>query len=289
MAVMPTARSDLDAVVASLDLEELDLNLYRGTSPDWEVGRLFGGQVASQALAAAYRTVEHIHVHSLHSYFLRPGDATIPVIYDVDRIRDGRSFSTRRVVARQRGEAIFNLAASFHIDEPGFDHQQSMPDVGGPDDFPTPEDHGHTSADYMPPHWDGPVVPIRVRSHVPPSGELPDGQISADIWVRANGTLPDDEVLHRCVLTYMSDLALLGTSIRAHAKGFDTIMAASLDHALWFHREVRADQWLLYSLHSPSASGARGFNIGHYFTEDGVLLASAAQEGLIRRFDPSLA
>jgi len=284
-----THQQDLDDVVASLDLEVLDRNLYRGFSPSWEISRIFGGLVAAQSLAAAYLTIEDIHVHSLHAYFLRPGDANTPVIFDVDRIRDGRSFATRRVVARQNGEAIFNLSASFHKEEDGFDHQAPMPDLGGPEDFPSAEDHGFTEADYMPRHWDGPVVPIQVRSHIPPGGGLPDGKHTSAIWVRANGTLPDDEVLHRCVLTYMSDLALLGTSIRAHAKGFEKIMAASLDHSMWFHRPIRADNWLLYSLNSPSASGARGFNVGQYFTEDGVLLASAAQEGLIRRFDPSKA
>ena len=268
-------QADLDAVVESLDLEELDLNLYRAFPPYWESYRLFGGIVAAQALAAAYRTIDGTQVHSLHSYFLRPGDPTIPVILDVDRIRDGRSFATRRVVARQRGEAIFNLSASFHKDETGFDHQQSMPDVPGPDDVPSAEDFGLTSRDYLPRHWQTKGVPIEIRHFVSPNEWTP-GELERKMW------LGDDTRRHRVMLTYLSDLALLGTAVRMHAPNFDRIMGASLDHALWFHRPVRADQWLLYSMNSPSASGARGFNLGQFFTEDGVLVASAAQEGLMR-------
>jgi acyl-CoA thioesterase-2 len=279
--------ADLDAVVASLQLEELDLNLYRATSPDWERGRLFGGTVAAQSLAAAYETVEDLHVHSLHSYFLRPGDPSIPVILDVDRIRDGRSFTTRRVVARQRGEAIFNLATSFHKIEAGPEHQVDMPDIGSVDDFPTAADHGVNPGDFMPRHWKGAAAPIEVRRQMGPM-EMPEvGVLTGEVWQRAFGTLPDDQATHRIMLTYMSDLSLLGTSIRAHVGEIGEVMAASLDHALWFHRDVKADDWLLYSLNSPSASNARGFNLGHYFAQDGTLVASSAQEGLIRPIAPS--
>lgn len=279
-------QADLDIILESLDLEELDLNLYRGHPPYWEAFRLFGGLVAGQALAAAYRTIDGIDVHSLHSYFLRPGDPTVPVILDVDRIRDGRSFATRRVVARQHGEAIFHLSASFHKSEDGFEHEMAMPDVPGPADTPTPEDFGLTSRDFLPRHWNLKGIPIEVRHFVSPSDWTPGDPVRR-MWFRANGMLPDgDQAIHRQLLTYMSDFALLGTAVRAHASSFDQIMAASLDHAMWFHRPVVANEWMLYSMHSPSASGARGFNIGHVFSEDGTLVASATQEGLMRPIDP---
>lgn len=278
---MSADQADVDALVASVDLEEIDTNLYRGHPPYWEAGRLFGGVVAAQALSAAYGTVTDLHVHSLHSYFLRPGDPTIPVIYDVDCIRDGRSFVTRRVVARQRGEAIFNLASSFHKVEEGFDHQTEMPDVGPADDAPRPEDFGLTPRDYVPRFWQLNGVPLEIR-HLTGPGDWEPGVSSRQVWFRINGTLSNDPVLHRLVLTYLSDLTLLSTAVRTHTPNFDHIMAASLDHAIWFHREFRADEWLLYSTTSPSASGARGFNLGQFFTEDGTLVASTAQEGLMR-------
>lgn len=272
---------DVDAIVTSLDLELIDRNLYRGHPPYWERGRLFGGIVAAQALAAAYGTIEGIHVHSLHSYFLRPGDPDMPVVYDVDRIRDGRSFVTRRVVARQRGEAIYNLSCSFHKVEDGFDHQSDMPDVPAPDETPTPEDFGLTPRNYLPTHWAPEGVPVAMRRLQHPDAWEP-GVLERNMWIKANGKLPNDPVVHRLMLTYLSDLSLLGTAVRRHVSGFEKIMAASLDHSIWFHREFRADEWLLYSTTSPSASGARGFNVGHFFTEDGLLVASATQEGLMR-------
>ncbi len=274
-------QADVDTLITSLKLELIDTNLYRGHPPYWETERLFGGVVAAQALAAAYETIEDIHVHSLHGYFLRPGDSSIPVIFDVDRIRDGRSFKTRRVVARQRGEAIFNLSASFHKVEDGFTHQAEMPDVPAPDSSPAPERYGLTSRDYLPTHWHSTGVPIEFRRFEGPDDWAP-GTTSRNMWIRINGDLPDDAVTHRLMLTYLSDLSLLGTSIRMHAPDFTNVMAASLDHAVWYHREFRADEWLLYSTHSPSASGARGFNIGHFFTPDGTLVASTTQEGLMR-------
>lgn len=277
----PIDQRDVDAIVTSLDLEEIDRNLYRGHPPYWERGRLFGGIVAAQALAAAYGTIEGIHVHSLHSYFLRPGDPDLPVVYEVDRIRDGRSFATRRVVARQKGEAIYNLSASFHKEEAGFDHQADMPVVPGPDDAPSPGDFGLTPRSYLPAHWAPEGVPVAIRQLQGPDDWVP-GVMQRNMWIRANGALPDDPIAHRLMLTYLSDLSLLGTAVRMHTSGFDKIMAASLDHSIWFHREFRADQWLLYSTTSPSASGARGFTVGHFFTEDGVLVASTTQEGLMR-------
>lgn len=272
---------DVDAIVTSLDLELIDRNLYRGHPPYWESERLFGGIVAAQALAAAYGTVEVKHVHSLHSYFLRPGDPDMPVVYDVDRIRDGRSFVTRRVVARQKGEAIYNLSASFHKVEDGFDHQSAMPEVPRPSDAPTPEDFGLTPRSFMPTNWVSEGVPVAMRRLQAPADWAP-GVLERNMWIKANGKLPDDPVVHRLMLTYLSDLSLLGTAVRMHTPNFDEIMAASLDHSIWFHRDFRADEWLLYSTTSPSASGARGFNVGHFFTEDGVLVASATQEGLMR-------
>lgn len=272
---------DVDEIVTSLDLEFIDKNLFRGHPPYWETGRLFGGIVAAQALSAAYQTIEDVHVHSFHSYFLRPGDPEMPVIYDVDCIRDGRSFATRRVVARQRGEAIFNLSASFHKVEEGFEHQAEMPDVGSPEDAPRPEDFGLTPRDYIPRFWQLEGMPLEIRNYHGPDDWEP-GIKNRNVWFRVNGNIADDPVLHRLMLTYLSDLTLLSTSVRMHVKNFDHVMAASLDHAVWFHREFRADEWLLYSTYSPSASGARGFNLGQFFDVDGNLVASTAQEGLMR-------
>ena len=274
-------QADVDAIVESVDLELLDRNLYRGHPVYWERGRLFGGLVAAQALSAAYQTIDGIGVHSLHSYFLRPGDPEIPVIYDVDPIRDGRSFATRRVVARQRGEAIYNLSASFHKVEDGFEHQAEMPSVAPPEDSPGPEDFGLSPRDYIPRFWQPKGVPVEFRHFHAPSDWQP-GISERRMWIRMNGTLPDDPVVHRLALTYLSDLSLLSTAVRMHVPSFENIMAASLDHSIWFHREFRADEWLLYSTSSPSANGARGFNLGQFFRADGTLVASTAQEGLMR-------
>lgn len=277
---MSADQADVDAIVSSLELELIDRNLYRGHPPYWENVRLFGGLVAAQAVAAAYGTIEDIHIHSIHSYFLRPGDPEIPVIYDVDRIRDGRSFATRRVVARQRGEAIFNLSASFHKVEDGYDHSIEMPDVLGPDEAPTAADFGLTERDYLPRNWQLNGIPVQMRHLAGP--DIAPGTTERQSWFRINGSVPDDPITQRALLTYLSDFSLLGTAVRVHEPGFENIMAASLDHAIWFHREFCADEWLLYSTTSPSASGARGFNLGHFFTADGELVASTAQEGLMR-------
>lgn len=277
-------QADVDVIVDSLKLEEIDKNLYRGHPTYWERGRLFGGTVAAQALSAAYQTIDGIDVHSLHSYFLRPGDPTIPVIFDVDRIRDGRSFATRRVVARQRGEAIFNLSASFHREEDGFEHQRAKPDVPSPDGFRSPEDYGVTGRDYLPNGWQTTGLPIEMRRDHGPDDWAAEQPVRR-LWFRINGDLPDDDGLHNVILTYMSDLALMSTAVRFHRSGFDSIMAASLDHSLWFHRKVRVNEWLLYDMQSPSAQGARGLNFGHLYTQEGDLVASAAQEGLMRPID----
>ena len=208
------------------------------------------------------------------------------MIFDVDRIRDGRSFATRGVVARQRGEAIFNLSASFHGEEDGFEHQRPEPDVPPPDDFHSPEDFGLTGRDYLPNGWQTKGLPIEMkRDHGP--DDWTEAQSIRRLWFRINGNLPDDDGLHNVLLTYMSDLALMSTAVRFHKPGFDSIMAASLDHAMWFHRKVRVNEWLLYDMQSPSAQGGRGLNFGHIYTEHGVLVASAAQEGLMRPIDPT--
>jgi acyl-CoA thioesterase-2 len=249
---------------------------------------VFGGQVAAQALVAAGRTVEpERRVHSLHSYFLRPGDPHIPIVYEVDRIRDGRSFTTRRVVAIQHGKAIFNLSASFQILEPGPDHAMAMPDVPLPDDVPTTRERIEAYADRFSGEalaWLGRTTPIESRPLQDPHwlepGSRPPEQ---DLWFRAAGQMPDDPLLHACVVAYASDMSLIDTATLPHAIGYDgSVMTASLDHAMWFHREFRADEWLLYHQFSPSASGARGLAEGYVFRLDGALAVTVIQEGLIR-------
>ncbi|UIJ71941.1 acyl-CoA thioesterase II [Aurantimonas sp. HBX-1] len=276
-------------LLATLDLERLEENLFRGTSPDQTWQRVFGGQVIAQALVAAQRTVPaERHCHSLHSYFMRPGDPAAPIIYDVDRIRDGGSFTTRRVVAIQHGHAIFSLSASFQKDEPGFDHQAPMPDVPRPDDLP----HGQAITDTILKHAPEPVRrywqrprPIEFRpvsfDHYLSTDKLEPFQ---QVWVRCSGEIGDDRDLNTAVLAYLSDMTLLDTALFAHGLSVfsDKVQAASLDHAMWFHRPVRASEWMLYSQDSPSSSGARGLTRGSLFALDGTLVASVAQEGLIR-------
>jgi acyl-CoA thioesterase-2 len=273
-----------------LQLERLDLDLYRGQQPDTVLQRVFGGQVAAQALFAACQTVDDdVSVHSMHSYFLRPGDTSIPIVYDVERIRDGKSFSTRRVVARQHGKSIFYLTASFHIDELGFDHQDAMPSVPPPDDC---EDMGELfrrvtgREDDRTWEREWAALDVRYAADSRTGGALADPELPArtQIWLRAAGAVPDDPILNTCVLTYASDLTLLGVSLVPHGViiGSRHVLPASLDHSMWFHRQFRADDWMLYDQHSPSASGGRGFAIGRVFSVDGRLIASVAQEGLIR-------
>ena len=280
----------LEELVALLDLEPLEVNLFRGVSWKDDRPRVFGGQVAGQALVAASRTVEAEGergktVHSLHAYFLRPGDPSVPIIYEVDRIRDGKSFTTRRVVAIQHGEAIFNLQASFHRPEPGFDHQVEMPDAPDPETLPR--------ADEMEPPvpgrlWDRQPVDIRYVDGPPWDREPQSACARLLVWIRADGTLPDDPVLHTCIVAYASDYTLLGASLVPHGVSYwrDDLMMASLDHAMWFHRPFRADEWLLYSQMSPSASNGRGLAYGGIFRRDGALAVSVVQEGLIRPVDP---
>jgi len=275
----------LDNVIALLDLEELELNIFRGVSPKEDLQRVFGGQVAGQALVAASRTVEKGRVHSLQGYFLRPGDPKVPILYLVDRIRDGRSFTTRRVVAIQHGRAIFNLAASFHEDEPGYAYHAPMPQVPPPEDLPTFRERVKKYVHQLG-AWAERERPIDVRICDPV--DMPPEQWTsptAYAWIRADGKLPDDPILHSCLLTYASDLTLLDTAVRPHGlvwKPDRDLMMASLDHAMWFHRPFRADEWLLYAQTTPASFGARGFVTGSIYTRDGTLVVSVAQEGLIR-------
>jgi acyl-CoA thioesterase-2 len=273
----------LDELIAVLDLEQLEVNLFRGISWKDDRPRVFGGQVAGQALVAAGRTVEDRPVHSLHAYFLRPGDPSVPIVYEVDRIRDGKSFTTRRVVAIQHGEAIFNLQASFHVAETGLDHQVPMPEAPPPESLPR--------ADELEPPVPGKLwkrQPVDMRYvDGPPWDQSPSADQTRPrqlVWIRADGTLPDDPVLHTCVVAYASDYTLLGASLVPHGVSYfrDDIMMASLDHAMWFHRPFRADEWLLYSQTSPSSSGGRGLAYGGIFRQDGALAVSVVQEGLIR-------
>ncbi|MCZ7526214.1 MAG: acyl-CoA thioesterase II [Acidimicrobiia bacterium] len=277
----------LDELLALLELEQLEVNLFRGTSPDERRQRVFGGQVAAQALVAAGRTVEPDRfVHSLHAYFLRPGDPTVPIVYDVDRIRDGRSFTTRRVVAVQHGRAIFNLAASFHLDEDGFEHQGAMPEVPAPERLPTMAERVVELADQLDPDtrdWLGRERPIDIRSvHAPRWLDRRPRPAVQDVWIRANGDLPDDPLVHACVVAYASDMTLLDTVVQPHDVPPGGLMVASLDHAMWFHRRFRADEWLLYHQRSPAAAGARGLAEGSIFTIDGSLVVTVVQEGLVR-------
>jgi acyl-CoA thioesterase II len=272
--------------VRLLDLEAIEVNIFRGRSPAESLQRVFGGQVAGQALVAAARTVEPDRtVHSLHAYFLRPGDPKVPILYEVDRIRDGRSFTTRRVVGIQHGRAIFNLAASFHVAEAGFAHQLAMPEVPAPESVPDWKTQWAPVADSVGDRFQHPrAIDLRYITGLP---HLRPGTSSMrqQVWLRADGVLPDDPVLHTCLLTYASDMTVLDTTLLPHGTSSldETIQLASLDHAMWFHQPFRADDWLLYDQETTAASGARGLARGSVFRRDGVLVASVVQEGLIRR------
>lgn len=276
----------VDQLIALLDLERIEKNIFRGVSPPESPVRVFGGQVAGQALVAAGRTVPPERgVHSLHAYFIRPGDPRVPIIYEVDRIRDGRSFTTRRVVAIQHGEAIFALSASFQLtEEGGLVHADEMPLVAPPEQlddletwarragnqtlmarFPLPFDLRYITS----PVW------VQGTEEVRP-------QQRSQLWMRVDGVLPDDPLVHVCVLAYASDLTLLGSVTTRHGQPLDKVRAASLDHAMWFHRPLRADEWVLYDCTSPSASGGRGLAMGRFFGRDGALIATVVQEGLVR-------
>ncbi len=282
--------SPMENLLATLDLEKLEENLFRGTSPQVGWQRVFGGQVIAQALMAAQRTVDADRfIHSLHAYFMRPGDPLVPIIYQVDRIRDGASFATRRIVAIQHGHAIFAMSASFQIEEGGFDHQSPIPNVPQPESLMSEAQLQEAFLVSAPPairkYWEN-KRPIEIRPvslmHYISREKLEPKQ---DIWVRAVGAVPDDRHYQAAVLAYLSDMTLLDTSLYAHGTTiFDpTIQVASLDHAMWFHRPCKLEDWLLYTQDSPSASGARGLTRGNLFTRDGVLIASMAQEGLIRK------
>jgi acyl-CoA thioesterase II len=284
---------ELSALLTILDLEQLEVNIFRGLSPDETVQRVFGGQVAGQALVAAGRTVPvERHVHSLHAYFLRPGDPAIPIIYQVDLIRDGRSFTTRRVVAVQHGEAIFHLSASFQIEEPGVEHQAVMPQAPDPESLMTLDERRVAAGIPFDPRWERPR-PIDLR-YVDDPPWLPRGAETVhnhqQVWFRAKGEMPEDPLLHVCAVTYASDMTLLDSVLLANGLAWDDnrqVMVASLDHAMWFHRPFRADDWLLYDQQSPTASGARGLAIGRLFTRDGRHVVSVVQEGLLRVVDES--
>jgi acyl-CoA thioesterase II len=281
----------LDGLLDLLDLEQIEADIFRGRSPDERVQRVFGGQVAGQALVAAGRTVPADRpVHSLHAYFIRPGDPAVPLVYIVDRVRDGRSFTTRRVSVIQHGKTIFTLSASFQHPEPGPEHAVPMPDVAPPDAVPPNSERLEKLLGPLDPSFErmlknNPIElrvlgPLTVEAQHDPSLRTP----SNTVWLRVNGELPDDPLLHVCLMTYASDMTLLDSVLLAHGLSWmdGRTIGASLDHAMWFHRPFRADRWLLYAQESPVASGARGLARGQVFTRDGELVVSVVQEGLIR-------
>jgi acyl-CoA thioesterase-2 len=275
-----------------LDLEPLEVNLFRGRSPQVGWQRVFGGQVIGQALVAATRTVDGRPPHSLHAYFLLAGDPKVPIIYEVDRIRDGKSFTTRRVVAIQHGQPIFSMSVSFHADETGLEHQARMPAVPKPDELPSEAEIKERVLPMMPDpvrkyyERERPIElrPVEFGRYLGKKSETSEFHV----WIRTTGPLPEDPAIHRCVLAYASDMMLLDTALVRHGRSLfeKSFMAASLDHAMWFHRPFRADQWLLYAQDSPNLHGARGFARGLIFAADGTLVASVAQEGLLRERRP---
>jgi acyl-CoA thioesterase-2 len=282
-------------LLSLLDLEPLEVNIYRGTSRDVGSGRVFGGQVLAQALVAARRTVdEGREAHSFHGYFILPGDLAAPIVYFVDRLRDGASFSTRRVTAIQHGRAIFNLSASFHVAEEGVAHQAAIAEVPAPEELAPELALIREMADRIPARLRDVLTqdravdfrPVRPLDPFRPEKRPP----LRHVWLRATSALPDDPVLHQAVLAYASDYGLLATAMQPHALTFysPTLQAATLDHAMWMHRPFRADEWLLYSMDSPVAAGARGFARGTFHTRSGELVASVVQEGLMRVKDAAV-
>ncbi len=276
------------ALIDTLDLEQLEHNLFRGRSPNTTWQRVYGGQVIGQALVAACRTVEGRLAHSLHGYFMRPGDSKAPIIYEVDRLRDGKSFSTRFVRGIQHGQNIFALTASFHNAEGGVDHFMPMPIVPMPEDLPSEAQFTERFIASVPQavrdYWSHErAIEMRPVDQLAPQPFVRDDMTSC-IWIKTTGAMPNDPILHQCALAYASDMTLLDTAMVPHNRSIfePSIQAASLDHALWFHRPFRMDEWLLYVQDSPSACGARGFTRGLIYTRDGTLVASATQEGLIR-------
>ena len=288
----PTPQELADGLVTLLDVEELDVDLYRGPQNPGGKGRVFGGQVIAQALMSAVASVDPERVaHSLHAYFMRPGDENFPIIYRVERDYDGGSFSNRRVIAMQRGKPILNMTASFHRKEGGLEHQADMPDVPAPETLPTEAEHIRKYEDKLDPALfkfltrDRPIEirPVEPWSHIDPEPRAP----ARNIWFKASGDIGDDPLMHRAVLAFASDMALLSTCMQPHGVSWLTrkMQSASLDHAVWFHDDVHMDDWLLYTTDSPWSGGGRGFNRGQLFTRDGKLVASTAQEGLIRLRD----
>jgi acyl-CoA thioesterase II len=284
---VPRGQPVVDRLVALLDLERIEEDIFRGASPPESPVRVFGGQVAGQALVAAGRTVPpDRNVHSLHAYFIRPGDPRVPIVYEVDRIRDGRSFTTRRAVAIQHGKAIFALSASFQLPEEGLAHAEEMPPVPPPERLDDLDTWVRRAGATQTPIARVPR-PFDLRYVTPPvwaqARGYPRSGSRDQLWMRVDGTLPDDPLVHVCVLAYASDLTLLGSVAARHGRDLDQgVMAASLDHAMWFHRPFRADDWVLYDCASPSASGGRGLAIGQFFGRDGSLVATVVQEGLVR-------
>jgi acyl-CoA thioesterase-2 len=279
--------SAVQTMLDVLNLEQLEVNLFRGRSPQDRWQRVFGGQVIGQALVAACRTVEGRPPHSMHAYFLIGGDPKVPIIYEVDRIRDGKSFTTRRVVAIQHGQAIFTLMVSFHSDEAGLEHQAGMPQVPPPEELPSEAQIRATVLPTMPEavqryyKSERPIElrPVEYQRYL---GKKVEGGFN--VWIKATGPLPDDPAIHQCVLAYASDMSLLDTALAPHGRSLfeKDFMGASLDHALWLHRPFRADEWLLYAQETPNMIGSRGFARGLIFRRDGALVASVAQEGLVR-------
>ncbi len=283
----PDHASDL---LGLLDLEYLDVDLYRGRQPDTTRQRVYGGQVAAQAFIAGARSVpEDVHVHSLHSYFLLPGDYSVPILYDVERIRDGRSFATRRVVARQHGRPIYYQTLSFHRQEQGFEHQDAMPDVRPPEEglelIDLLRGRGNAEADALAKEW----AALDAR-YIGATGHGldadPERPSQVRTWIRIRGTMTDDPLDHTAAFVYASDVSLLGAALAAHDADATTVQMASLDHTVWFHRPFRVDDWWLYDQWSPFAGGARGLSLGKVFARDGALVATVAQEGLIRPRQP---
>lgn len=279
----------LEELLKLLKLEKIEENIFRGQSQDLGFGNVFGGQVLGQALSAAYQTVPAgRRAHSLHAYFLRSGDATRPIVYTVDCIRDGKSFTTRRVVAIQKGHAIFSMSASFQRQEPGFDHQDQAPDVTGPEGLKSELTLALKVADKIPAGIREKILcrkPIEIRPHSPINPFAPQKrEPQRYTWFKAIDRLPDDPAVHQYLLAYASDFGLVATSLYPHGHSYweESMQVASLDHAMWFHRDFRMDQWLLYAMQSPNAANARGLSNGRIYTREGKLVASVVQEGLIR-------
>ncbi|GAB3650699.1 acyl-CoA thioesterase [Glycomyces tarimensis] len=289
MSEVLVGQDAVDSLLGVLDLEQIDTGLYRGPRAEVGLQRVFGGQVAGQALVAAGRTVApERRVHSLHGYFVRPGDPSKPILYQVENIRDGRSFSVRRTVALQGGRTIFFMSASFHTGEQGLEHSDSAPtDLAAPEDVPTIAERLKADPDRLS-MWARIPRPIDVR-YLGGSGYFRSGERPAEqrqrVWMKADGALPDDPLIHVCVLTYASDLTLLDSVLSRHGAvwGPGGYLGTSLDHALWFHRPFRADEWILYDAESPTASGGRGLAQGRFFDSEGLHIASATQEGLLRQ------